>query len=1413
MKNKKNQANKQYFCIKIASGVLLCVLLLLFSLPVYAAEEQKSEVLVENYNMIEEYITLLGSEASYYSALDKDTQKLISTSVVSAINTYRKQLLDLQSHPDAATRSLEKEIKLAYAKGRAAGRLAWIYFYQRERLTLSDSLASLGDKYEKSIAEINAATDEAVLGAKSDVLCAELNNHAYSLLLRELSAPDDSLASSSIIAGGIEELSNISDSSLLGESQEALYSKVTASLALSRASDHASKELRSLFAIINPSEDYQSNPTVALFTYKLKNSQSIKAINDALAEALCELLRVDDSLIYSRIYVGKLVSTINEESAKASKDGQSLSVSAIFLNYPIERAKASAKDEIRKMIYFGGRSDELLDSLEREFNSDGGRIDLSASADKLECEQIRAKYMLDCYESYIDARTQINIALEPYSKQEQLALSEAIYLDGADALRKLEAELEFEKASANESAICAEKLREVVIGAKAERFLLDHAAVISAPLGELGAKDEIHLRHALDDYTKLEPSVASLLVSQINSIAVKYNSVLSITIRSMLADDALFLDLCEVFCKEIENLDRTSIADYYNSCDLILSKSRALSNSIRYYRELCASEIYSSFNASEREDLIEVCRNTAKKLSALSVGDKGIFADELRDISEDAKTDMWRVNERARVRVTARGSSNSEIKAIILEANAKMGASRDASEISSIADRAAFKINRLLTGDEIASHAENLKRQIEKMKFLRASEKELFYTKINDLCKQAKSEALVSENLTVLSFVWNSFCKSVGEIELSAKKSDLALARDAHLELFENEVQKLLEKLRTMSHLPASKSEEYSNKLIELRTSFKSRIGLAPSTDEVSKIYTEMLGTLHSIELSADSENLEVYKDTVKSKLDSLPYDPQNYSVENYSRISAIINEAKAELASAQNISACNEVLEDAKERIALVNDLLDDAIETAISAIEKQAEFYRSRANLYSSAALSRLEQIAKDAKARIRSYTLIAHVPDVELEAAQALRELAQVKCDYLTTLPDGAIVLQSGASYPANYSFANGYWGVLYSQNSLPSNSKLSILPASVENLRDIEKAIRKAAKRGEFKTLGASPNQSTLKELKHAKVALALDISLSDTEVLTSVTELKLLLPEEYSREKILGIAFVDSENNVEYYNISQEEFLISFSPNHFSNYYIVVENTINLMPLIVFLATLITLEFILFIFILILRFNRKRKENDEMLPLLNSCFLPLTSFSLTQIKPSGALTTTVLLSVAALALGCAVALLARLELREYRASKHKAPVRSAPPAQPLLRASTRNALPERRAALKAAENTSGEDSYYPDYAVAVEDREPLSDEDLEQIFDVEVDDAYTCFGKARHKAEINLDVIEEKFEDGDLVTLDALKRKKLVPKRTDYVKILARGALTKPLIIEANDFSRAAEEMLTALGGEAIRVRH
>ena len=55
-------------------------------------------------------------------------------------------------------------------------------------------------------------------------------------------------------------------------------------------------------------------------------------------------------------------------------------------------------------------------------------------------------------------------------------------------------------------------------------------------------------------------------------------------------------------------------------------------------------------------------------------------------------------------------------------------------------------------------------------------------------------------------------------------------------------------------------------------------------------------------------------------------------------------------------------------------------------------------------------------------------------------------------------------------------------------------------------------------------------------------------------------------------------------------------------------------------------------------------------------------------------------------------------------------------------------------------------------------------------------------------KRRRRFEINLDVIENSFEAGELVTLDALKRRNIAPKRAEHLKILARGALSKPLMI-------------------------
>ena len=71
-------------------------------------------------------------------------------------------------------------------------------------------------------------------------------------------------------------------------------------------------------------------------------------------------------------------------------------------------------------------------------------------------------------------------------------------------------------------------------------------------------------------------------------------------------------------------------------------------------------------------------------------------------------------------------------------------------------------------------------------------------------------------------------------------------------------------------------------------------------------------------------------------------------------------------------------------------------------------------------------------------------------------------------------------------------------------------------------------------------------------------------------------------------------------------------------------------------------------------------------------------------------------------------------------------------------------------------------------------------------------------------------EVNIDDICANFENDEVVTLEALKAKRLVNKAAGRVKILAKGVMTKRLIIEADKFSLQAVKMITLAGGTAKR---
>ncbi|MCL6474197.1 MAG: 50S ribosomal protein L15 [Firmicutes bacterium] len=72
--------------------------------------------------------------------------------------------------------------------------------------------------------------------------------------------------------------------------------------------------------------------------------------------------------------------------------------------------------------------------------------------------------------------------------------------------------------------------------------------------------------------------------------------------------------------------------------------------------------------------------------------------------------------------------------------------------------------------------------------------------------------------------------------------------------------------------------------------------------------------------------------------------------------------------------------------------------------------------------------------------------------------------------------------------------------------------------------------------------------------------------------------------------------------------------------------------------------------------------------------------------------------------------------------------------------------------------------------------------------------------------------INVALLEERFEAGDVITPELLLERRIIKKlEKDGLKVLGEGELTKALTVRAHKFSKSAEQKITAAGGsvEAI----
>lgn len=79
--------------------------------------------------------------------------------------------------------------------------------------------------------------------------------------------------------------------------------------------------------------------------------------------------------------------------------------------------------------------------------------------------------------------------------------------------------------------------------------------------------------------------------------------------------------------------------------------------------------------------------------------------------------------------------------------------------------------------------------------------------------------------------------------------------------------------------------------------------------------------------------------------------------------------------------------------------------------------------------------------------------------------------------------------------------------------------------------------------------------------------------------------------------------------------------------------------------------------------------------------------------------------------------------------------------------------------------------------------------------------------FTC-PSSKEIVGINLGVLNDRFEDGAVVDVEALIESGIVKNPRDGVKILGNGEITKKLTVRANAFSASAKEKIEAAGGTA-----
>ncbi len=640
---------------------------------------------------------------------------------------------------------------------------------------------------------------------------------------------------------------------------------------------------------------------------------------------------------------------------------------------------------------------------------------------------------------------------------------------------------------------------------------------------------------------------------------------------------------------------------------------------------------------------------------------------------------------------------------------------------------------------------------------------------------------------------------------LSSKADTDKLAEDKIAELYElyrldavrnasgdleAEAEKLKGTVNGYKYITPEEKQTYIDRIAALVETAKADISSAPDAEGAGEEYKKALSDLAAIGTAADKDERAACLADAKDKINSCYGKREDYSSENYATILEHINSYTARLDKASGVPEYEALRDEAIGKILAVEDKLEEAKRLGGDRLLAEYNALLQREHCYSEEALASLESIYNDSLSGMDGYVSVAEVAALNAYIDERIALMRGVRLDRLYT-SDGLLFGDFNPEAPKDYDPEAGeYFGAVTSKGGISYDMTLEI---KYSPSTDVLEIIQRAARKKKISLSdGSLPERDILRRLARCRIIASADISLGAEVVQGKKYTLSLLLPKGTDMNEVIGVVFVRDDGSVEFIEVKEGECKVDFVTDHFSRFYVVSRGQVNLLPWIICLSILLLCELVI---IAILLLRRRRRRNEAV---LYSVAVPL--LLTVKYTPVGGKAIVIVLGTAVAALAVVIGYLCYLEVKEARKKKPAVEEKKEEPV-PVAVAADAAVAEKERGELIAFEPVAEVTVTEADELIS--DSEVLEiQEEMNLYIDTEV-------YHGLKKAEINIDTIGEMFAEGDVVTLNSLKEKKLVGAKVGHVKVLARGSLKKPLTVVAQDFSLAAVKMIVVTGGSAI----